>query len=73
MDKLTFLQDLSIQNCHCLTSLSESGLPPNLTSLTMRNCKNLTQPLSGWRLHSLSSLKHLEFGEASISSPLLKN
>lgn len=65
MDKLTFLQDLSIQNCHCLTSLSESGLPPNLISLTMRNCKNLTQPLSGWRLRSLSSLKHLEFGGIS--------
>ncbi|KAH8510296.1 hypothetical protein H0E87_008011 [Populus deltoides] len=56
MDSLKSLQHLGISNCHRLDSLPERGLPPNLTSLEIINCK-ISLPMSEWGLHMLTSLK----------------
>ncbi|CAK7329182.1 unnamed protein product [Dovyalis caffra] len=51
------LQQLWISNCCGLVSFPETGLPLKLTSLTMRGCMNLRQPISEWRLTSLERLQ----------------
>jgi hypothetical protein len=56
MDSLKSLQHLRISKCHRLDSLPERGLPPNLTSLEIINCK-ISLPMSEWGLHMLTSLK----------------
>lgn len=56
MDSLKSLQDLRISNCHRLDSFMERGLPPNLTSLKILNCK-ISLPISEWGLRLLTSLK----------------
>jgi Leucine-rich repeat (LRR) protein len=56
MDSLKSLQDLSISDCHRLDSFTERGLPPNLTSLEIINCK-ISLPMSEWGLRMLTSLK----------------
>ncbi|KAG6778143.1 hypothetical protein POTOM_017995 [Populus tomentosa] len=56
MDSLKSLQDLNISNCDRLDSLPERGLPPNLTSLQLTNCK-ISLPMSEWGLRMLTSLK----------------
>ncbi|KAJ6937388.1 hypothetical protein NC652_011896 [Populus alba x Populus x berolinensis] len=56
MDSLKSLQHLRISDCHRLDSLPERGLPPNLTSLQIMNCK-ISLPMSEWGLRMLTSLK----------------
>ena len=56
MDSLKSLQQLMISDCHRLDSLPERGLPPNLTSLEIINCK-ISLPISEWGLRMLTSLK----------------
>ncbi|KAJ4831294.1 hypothetical protein Tsubulata_020395 [Turnera subulata] len=42
-----------------LVCFPDKGFPPRLTSLVIRNCKKLAQPMEEWRLHRLTSLEHL--------------
>ncbi|CAK7329159.1 unnamed protein product [Dovyalis caffra] len=53
------LRELWILSCPNLVSFPETGLPPKLTLLYVMSCKNLRQPISEWRLHTLTSLKQL--------------
>ncbi|XP_057990958.1 putative disease resistance RPP13-like protein 1 [Hevea brasiliensis] len=68
LHNLTSLQNLEINDCHSLVSFPEGGLPPNLITFKIRNCKNLTQQMSEWGLDRLSSLKRLEVDTTSPST-----
>ncbi|XP_057991248.1 putative disease resistance RPP13-like protein 1 isoform X2 [Hevea brasiliensis] len=59
MQILTSLQNLEINNCG-IDSFPEEGLPPNLIKLYISDCNNLTQPMSEWGLHALTSLREFE-------------
>ncbi|CAN1822906.1 Putative disease resistance RPP13-like protein 1 [Linum perenne] len=60
MQNLLSLQHFEIHNCGSVVSFPEGGLPPNLTTLMIRNCKKLSQPISSWGLHRLTSLKRIK-------------
>ncbi|CAK7329162.1 unnamed protein product [Dovyalis caffra] len=57
--ELPSLTSLFIWYCKKLRSFPEAGLPSKLTSLTVMGCENLRQPISEWRLHTLTYLKRL--------------
>lgn len=59
MQILTSLQNLEINNCG-IYSFPEEGLPANLIKLYINDCNNLTQPMSEWGLHALTSLREFE-------------
>ncbi|XP_022756850.1 putative disease resistance RPP13-like protein 1 [Durio zibethinus] len=60
MQNLTSLQELSFSDCVALTSIPDGGLPPNITSLEIRNCKNLKQPMSYWGLEKMNCLTEIK-------------
>ncbi|OMO75830.1 Disease resistance protein [Corchorus capsularis] len=55
---LSSLQKLKILDCSSLLSFGEGGLPSNLQSLSIRNCKKLP-PQETWGLN-VASLRHCE-------------
>ncbi|KAG8646207.1 hypothetical protein MANES_10G133695v8 [Manihot esculenta] len=59
MQNLTSLQSVAISVCEGMESLGEGCLPPNLTSLRIRECLNMKQPILEWGLHRLASLRSL--------------
>ncbi|XP_043816739.1 putative disease resistance RPP13-like protein 1 [Manihot esculenta] len=59
MQNLTSLQSIDISVCEGMESLGEGCLPPNLTSLHIRECLNMKQPMLEWGLHRLVSLRSL--------------
>ncbi|RVW92777.1 putative disease resistance protein [Vitis vinifera] len=56
---LTSLQVLQICNCRDVLSSPEAFLNPNLEELCISDCENMRWPLSGWGLHTLTSLDKL--------------
>lgn len=60
MQNLTSLQELSLSNCVALTSIPEGCLPPNVTSLELRNCNKLKLAMSDWGLDKLHCLKEIK-------------
>ena len=56
---LTSLQVLQICNCRDVLSSPEAFLNPNLEELCISDCENMRWPLSGWSLHTLTSLDKL--------------
>ncbi|CAN0917257.1 Putative disease resistance RPP13-like protein 1 [Linum grandiflorum] len=68
MQNLSSLKHFEIHNCASVVSFPEGGLPPNLTTLMIRNCKNLSQPISSWGLHKLTSLKRIKLEGTSPST-----
>ncbi|XP_020538843.1 putative disease resistance protein At3g14460 isoform X2 [Jatropha curcas] len=68
MQDLMCLLYFEIYDCGNLLSFPEGGLPPNLTTLRIRECKNLSQPMSEWGLHKLTSLKRLSIKGTSPST-----
>ncbi|KAF2293710.1 hypothetical protein GH714_004246 [Hevea brasiliensis] len=71
MQNLKSLVSLAIRNCGDLVSFPEGGLPPNLIYLSIFYCKNLTQPMSEWRLQRLASLQNLEIRGTSPSTEMV--
>ncbi|KAJ9158622.1 hypothetical protein P3X46_024187 [Hevea brasiliensis] len=61
------LISLAIRGCENLRSLP-NPMPLNLTNLSIRNCKNLEQPMTEWGLHKLVSLRTLEIYGTSPST-----
>ncbi|XP_043816740.1 putative disease resistance RPP13-like protein 1 [Manihot esculenta] len=59
MQNLTSLQSIDISECEGMETLGEGCLPPNLTSLHIRQCLNMKQPMLEWGLHRLASLRSL--------------
>ncbi|XP_043817105.1 putative disease resistance protein At3g14460 [Manihot esculenta] len=59
MQNLTSLQSIDISVCEGMESLEGGCLPPNLTSLHIRECLNMKQPMLEWGLHRLVSLRSL--------------
>ncbi|KAK8983095.1 hypothetical protein V6N11_057853 [Hibiscus sabdariffa] len=70
MSNLTSLKHLTICDCPSL-SFPRGGLPPNLLSLEIWYCKELTKPDSEWNLHTLISLQDLSIagGPEIVSFP----
>lgn len=68
---LASLQYLTICDCPCLLSFPRGGLPPNLLSLEIWYCKELKDPISKWKLHTLTSLRDFSIagGPDMISFP----
>ncbi|TYH57158.1 hypothetical protein ES332_D08G070100v1 [Gossypium tomentosum] len=68
---LTSLLYLTICNCPCIVSFPKGGLPPNLLSLEIWDCEQLKEPISNWKLHTLTSLKDLSIvgGPDLVSFP----
>ncbi|RVW92744.1 putative disease resistance RPP13-like protein 1 [Vitis vinifera] len=64
LQNLTFLQLLNLCNCPYVVSSPEAFLKPNLKALSITDCENMRWPLSGWSLHTLTSL-----GELCIQGP----
>ncbi|RVW92823.1 putative disease resistance protein [Vitis vinifera] len=56
---LTSLQVLLICNCRDVLSSPEAFLNPNLEELCISDCENMRWHLSGWGLHTLTSLDKL--------------
>ncbi|CAL1402300.1 unnamed protein product [Linum trigynum] len=71
MQNLTSIQYFEIHDCARVVSFPGGGLPPNLTTLRVRNCKNLSQPISSWGLHRLTSLKRLKLEGTSPSTNMV--
>ncbi|XP_022756851.1 putative disease resistance RPP13-like protein 1 [Durio zibethinus] len=71
MLNLTSLQYLTICDCPCLVSFPRGGLPPNLLSLEIWDCKELKEPVSKWNLHTLTSLRDFSIagGPEMVSFP----
>ncbi|XP_022770121.1 putative disease resistance RPP13-like protein 1 [Durio zibethinus] len=71
MLNLTSLQYLTICDCPCLVSFPRGGLPPNLLSLEIWDCKELKEPVSKWNLHALTSLRDFSIagGPEMVSFP----
>ncbi|CAK7329161.1 unnamed protein product [Dovyalis caffra] len=59
------LRQLWIFSCPDLVSFPETSLPPKLTSLVVMGCKNPRQPISEWRLHTLTSLQQLRISNTT--------
>lgn len=59
VERLNSLQELDIGLCPRIVSIPASGLPTNLTSLSIEDLK-IYMPLSCWGLHKLTSLRKLE-------------
>ncbi|KAL7120479.1 hypothetical protein ACP275_02G125600 [Erythranthe tilingii] len=58
----TSLTSLRIRDCRSVRNFPQEGLPCNIGSLTIINCRNL-KPLSEWRcLHELECLRNFSFG-----------
>ncbi|KAG8646192.1 hypothetical protein MANES_10G133653v8 [Manihot esculenta] len=68
MQNLTSLQSIDISECEGMETLGEGCLPPNLTSLHIRQCLNMKQPMLEWGLHRLASLRSL-----ALDDFILKN
>ena len=64
LQNLTSLQLLNLCNCPDVVSSPEAFLKPNLKALSITDCENMRWPLSGWSLHTLTSL-----GELCIQGP----
>ncbi|KAF5740195.1 putative LRR and NB-ARC domains-containing disease resistance protein [Tripterygium wilfordii] len=61
LSHLPSLRTFIMSNCRGVVSLTEEGgLPPNLTTLQVRDCENLRQPMAEWGLRMLSSLEILQ-------------
>ncbi|XVE74185.1 hypothetical protein DITRI_Ditri11bG0178700 [Diplodiscus trichospermus] len=71
MINLTSLQYLTICECPCIVSFPIGGLPPNLLSLEIWDCKELKEPVSKWNLHTLTSLRDFSIagGPDMVSFP----
>ena len=67
--RLPCLQKLELSKCSKLSQFSECSLPPNLKSLIIANCDNLT-PKEEWGLHQMKWLTHFEI-EGGCSSNVL--
>ena len=59
LENLTSLRLLTICNCPDVVSSPEAFLNPNLKRLFISNYGNMRWPLSGWGLHTLTSLDKL--------------
>ncbi|GMJ01231.1 hypothetical protein like AT3G14470 [Hibiscus trionum] len=70
MQNLTFLRYLTVCNCP-IVCFPRGGLPPNLLSLEIWDCKDLKEPISNWNLHTLTSLGDLRIagGQEMLSFP----
>ncbi|PPD75025.1 hypothetical protein GOBAR_DD28052 [Gossypium barbadense] len=71
-NKNTFcLENLEIISCPSLVRFPHGGLPPNLLSLEIWDCEQLKEPISNWKLHTLTSLKDLSIvgGPDLVSFP----
>lgn len=71
MQNLVSLQYLEISDCGGMLSFPGGGFPPNLTTLRIRDCKNLRQPMSEWGLHKLNFLKRLSIKGTSPSTDVV--
>ncbi|KAF7849862.1 hypothetical protein BT93_L0206 [Corymbia citriodora subsp. variegata] len=63
---LTCLQRLEISTCENIECFPEGGLPPNLLTFIIRECKNMKQPVREWGLPLLTSLESLEIDGISM-------
>ncbi|XP_057995113.1 putative disease resistance RPP13-like protein 1 isoform X2 [Hevea brasiliensis] len=70
MQNLASLQYLEIYDCGGMLSFPEGGFPPNLTTLRIRDCKNLRQPMYEWGLHRLTYLRRLSIKGTSPSTDI---
>ncbi|XP_028757286.1 putative disease resistance RPP13-like protein 1 [Neltuma alba] len=61
---------LVIRCCPQVESFSEEGFPSNLQYLDVLECPKLVASRMGWRLNSLTSLRHLGIGDADDESLL---
>ncbi|KAK9002064.1 hypothetical protein V6N11_024753 [Hibiscus sabdariffa] len=70
MLNLTSLRYLTVCDCP-IVCLPRGGLPPNLLSLEIWDCKDLKEPISNWNLHTLTSLGDLRIagGQEMVSFP----
>ncbi|XP_028789896.1 putative disease resistance RPP13-like protein 1 [Neltuma alba] len=59
---------LVIRCCPQVESFSEEGFPSNLQYLDVLECPKLVASQMGWRLSSLTSLRHLGIGDADDES-----
>ncbi|KAF4396656.1 hypothetical protein G4B88_028970 [Cannabis sativa] len=60
-NNLTSLEELSIEGCSSISSFPQGGLPINLISLSILDCKKL-KPTFELGLHKLTHLTNLVFG-----------
>ncbi|XP_022844055.1 putative disease resistance protein At3g14460 isoform X2 [Olea europaea var. sylvestris] len=61
-DRMDLLSSLDVSSCASLMELfPQENIPPNLSSLQIRNCGKLKPP-GEWGLHKLTSLNHFTFG-----------
>ncbi|XP_017977155.1 PREDICTED: putative disease resistance RPP13-like protein 1 [Theobroma cacao] len=60
MQNVTSLRKLSLSDCMALESIPPGSLPPNITSLKLRNCINLKKPMSVWGLDKLNCLTKIK-------------